>query len=39
MSERNLGFATLQVHGGQQPDPSTGSRSVPIYHMVLIYLH
>lgn len=31
MSERKLGFDTLQVHAGQQPDPTTGSRAVPIY--------
>lgn len=24
-------FDTLQVHAGQQPDPTTGSRAVPIY--------
>ena len=27
----NLKFNTLAVHGGQEPDPSTGSRAVPIY--------
>lgn len=31
MSERNLKFETLQVHGGQEADPTTGSRAVPIY--------
>ncbi len=31
MSERRLGFDTLQVHAGQVPDPATGSRAVPIY--------
>ena len=31
MSERKLGFSTLQVHGGQKPDSATGSRAVPIY--------
>src|SRR5512137_2847848 len=31
MSERKLKFDTLQVHAGQKPDPSTGSRAVPIY--------
>lgn len=31
MSERVLKFDTLQVHAGQKPDPTTGSRSVPIY--------
>ncbi len=31
MSERKLKFDTLQVHGGQEPDPTTGSRAVPLY--------
>jgi len=31
MSERILKFDTLQVHAGQIPDPTTGSRAVPIY--------
>lgn len=31
MSERTLQFDTLQVHAGQEPDPATGSRAVPIY--------
>jgi O-acetylhomoserine (thiol)-lyase len=31
MSNRRLGFDTLQVHAGQKPDPTTGSRAVPIY--------
>lgn len=31
MTERKLKFDTLQVHGGQKPDPTTGSRAVPIY--------
>lgn len=31
MSDRKLGFDTLQVHAGQEPDPATGSRAVPIY--------
>lgn len=31
MEERKLKFDTLQVHGGQSPDPTTGSRAVPIY--------
>lgn len=30
-SGRNFKFETLQVHGGQTPDPTTGSRAVPIY--------
>lgn len=31
MTDRKLGFDTLQVHAGQKPDPTTGSRAVPIY--------
>lgn len=27
----NLCFDSLTVHGGQEPDPTTGSRAVPIY--------
>lgn len=30
-ADRKLGFETLQVHAGQTPDPTTGSRAVPIY--------
>jgi len=30
MSE-NLKFETLQLHAGQEPDPTTGSRAVPLY--------
>ncbi|MCP4168080.1 MAG: O-acetylhomoserine aminocarboxypropyltransferase/cysteine synthase [Chloroflexi bacterium] len=30
-AERQLGFTTRQLHAGQQPDPTTGSRAVPIY--------
>ncbi len=30
-SARAWGFATQQVHAGQQPDPTTNSRAVPIY--------
>jgi O-acetylhomoserine/O-acetylserine sulfhydrylase len=30
MSEKQR-FETLQLHAGQQPDPTTGSRAVPIY--------
>ena len=29
--ERNFKFETLQLHAGQEPDPTTGSRAVPIY--------
>jgi O-acetylhomoserine/O-acetylserine sulfhydrylase len=24
-------FETLQLHGGQEPDPTTNARAVPIY--------
>jgi O-acetylhomoserine (thiol)-lyase len=29
--DRSLKFETLQLHAGQQADPETGSRAVPIY--------
>ena len=29
--ERQLGFETLSLHGGQSPDSATNSRAVPIY--------
>ncbi|MDZ7716088.1 MAG: O-acetylhomoserine aminocarboxypropyltransferase/cysteine synthase [Balneolaceae bacterium] len=29
--ERSLKFETLQLHAGQESDPTTGSRAVPIY--------
>ena len=28
---RKFGFTTRQLHAGQQPDPTTGSRAVPLY--------
>jgi O-acetylhomoserine/O-acetylserine sulfhydrylase len=31
MSNNNLNFETLQLHAGQEADPTTGSRAVPIY--------
>ncbi len=31
MTEKQLGFSTKAVHAGQKPDPTTGSRAVPIY--------
>lgn len=31
MTTKNLKFETLQLHAGQQPDPTTSSRAVPIY--------
>jgi len=30
-SSHVFGFTTRQLHSGQQPDPATGSRAVPIY--------
>jgi O-acetylhomoserine (thiol)-lyase len=30
-AERTFGFTTRQLHAGQQPDPATGSRALPIY--------
>ncbi|MBE3040410.1 MAG: O-acetylhomoserine aminocarboxypropyltransferase/cysteine synthase [Chloroflexi bacterium] len=29
--QHQFGFATRQLHAGQQPDPNTGARAVPIY--------
>ena len=29
--ERNFKYETLQLHAGQEPDPTTGARAVPIY--------
>lgn len=31
MSTANLKFETLQLHAGQEADPTTGSRAVPLY--------
>jgi O-acetylhomoserine (thiol)-lyase len=31
MPDRKFGFETLCLHAGQQPDPATGARAVPIY--------
>ena len=28
---RKYGFSTQQLHAGYSPDPTTGSRAVPIY--------
>lgn len=30
-TDKNLKFETLQVHAGQEVDPTTGSRALPIY--------
>jgi O-acetylhomoserine (thiol)-lyase len=31
MDQRTPGFATLAIHAGAQPDPTTGARATPIY--------
>jgi cystathionine beta-lyase/cystathionine gamma-synthase len=31
MSNREPEFETIQLHGGQEPDPTTNARAVPIY--------
>ncbi|EAQ34793.1 O-acetylhomoserine sulfhydrylase [Nitrobacter sp. Nb-311A] len=31
MTDRTPGFATLAVHAGAKPDPTTGARATPIY--------
>ena len=31
MAQKTFGFATLQVHAGARPDPTTGARQTPIY--------
>ncbi len=31
MSTDDWGFETRQIHAGQEPDPTTGARAVPIY--------
>ncbi|OON66711.1 O-acetylhomoserine aminocarboxypropyltransferase/cysteine synthase family protein [Hymenobacter sp. CRA2] len=31
MSAQHLQFETLQLHAGQQPDPTTGARAVPLF--------
>ena len=39
MSEEKQQFATLAVHAGQVPDPTTGSRAVPIYQTTSYVFH
>jgi len=39
MGERKLKFDTLQVHAGQEADPTTGSRAVPIYQTTSYVFH
>ena len=29
-NNHHYGFTTRQLHAGQQPDPTTGARAVPI---------
>jgi O-acetylhomoserine (thiol)-lyase len=31
MTEENYGLGTGALHAGQQPDPATNARAVPIY--------
>ena len=31
MAAQDWGFETRQIHAGQEPDPTTGARAVPIY--------
>ena len=31
MSVQPQHFETLQLHAGQQPDPTTGARAVPLF--------
>ncbi len=31
MADRDYGFETLCLHAGQQPDPATGARAVPLH--------
>ena len=31
MTQAEWGFETRQIHAGQQPDPTTGARAMPIY--------
>ncbi|ACZ38978.1 MAG: O-acetylhomoserine aminocarboxypropyltransferase/cysteine synthase [Sphaerobacter thermophilus] len=38
-TERRWGFSTRQVHAGQQPDPTTTARAVPIYQTTSFVFH
>jgi len=38
-AERDLGFDTLALHGGQEPDPTTTARAVPIYQTTSYVFH
>jgi O-acetylhomoserine (thiol)-lyase len=37
--KRSYRFETLQLHAGQQPDPTTGSRALPIYQTTSYQFH
>ena len=37
--KRTYRFETLQLHAGQQPDPTTGSRALPIYQTTSYQFH
>ncbi|MGF1472680.1 MAG: O-acetylhomoserine aminocarboxypropyltransferase/cysteine synthase family protein [Rubrobacteraceae bacterium] len=37
--ERDYGFDTLALHGGQEPDPTTAARAVPIYQSTSYVFH
>ena len=37
--KRHYKFETLQLHAGQQPDPTTGARAVPIYQTTSYQFH
>ncbi|HMK38320.1 MAG TPA: aminotransferase class I/II-fold pyridoxal phosphate-dependent enzyme, partial [Bacteroidota bacterium] len=37
--KRSFKFETLQLHAGQQPDPTTGSRALPIYQTTSYQFH
>ena len=39
IKERALGFATRQLHAGYSPDPTTGSRAVPLYQTTSYQFH
>ncbi|WP_374292861.1 O-acetylhomoserine aminocarboxypropyltransferase/cysteine synthase family protein [Paenirhodobacter enshiensis] len=39
MTDKTLGFDTLAVHAGAEPDPTTGARQVPIYQTTAYVFH
>lgn len=39
MKENNRGLGTLALHAGQEPDPTTGARAVPIYQTTSYVFH